>query len=91
MKSIFKYLYVIVLCYPILSFGGNTRDTDKCKLEPNLNTRNFCLAIAEMSIGYCDRITSFENKMLCFRIVRENQRKTIQGVKTLDDSNTEKR
>ena len=91
MKNVIRYLYVIVLCYPILCFGGNTRDTDRCKLEPIINTRNFCLAIAEMSIGYCDLITSFENKMLCFRIVRENQRKTINGVKPLDDSNTEKR
>lgn len=64
------YIFVILL-FPILAHAG---DIDKCNQIHEKNKKNFCLALATLSVGECEKITNLELKSSCVLKVRDGQR-----------------
>ena len=49
-------------------------DMNDCIKEPNQDQKNYCLASYSGSAAFCDKITSYEYRTQCMRMVIVRQR-----------------
>ena len=65
------YIFVILL-FPIFSRAG---DIDKCTQIHEHNQKSYCMAVATLSVGDCEKITNMELRSTCVFKVRDGQRR----------------
>lgn len=65
------YYIAVILFFPILSWAG---DIDKCNREHDPNQKSYCMALATLSVGDCEKIKNMELRSTCVFKVRDAQR-----------------
>lgn len=50
-------------------------DMDKCNREHEPNRKNMCMAVATLSVSYCEKLTNADLKSTCVFQIRDRQRK----------------
>ena len=64
------YIFVIFL-FPLFGYAG---DIDNCNRIYIPNQKHFCLAMATLNVGECEKITNMELRSTCIFKVRDGQR-----------------
>ena len=65
------YYVFVILLFPIFAHAN---DMDKCVRIHNLDQKSYCMAIATLSVGDCEKIVNMELKSTCIFKVRDGQR-----------------
>ena len=65
------YYIVVILLFPMLLWAS---DIDKCNREHNTNQRSYCMALATLSVGECEKIKNMDLRSTCIFKVRDGQR-----------------
>jgi hypothetical protein len=65
------YYIFVILMFPFLAHAG---DMDKCNREHDPSQRSYCMAIATLSVGDCEKIKNMELRSTCVFRVRDGQR-----------------
>ena len=65
------YYIIVILLFPFLVHAG---DIDKCNREHDPNRKSYCLALATLSVGDCEKIKNMELRSTCVFKVRDEQR-----------------
>jgi len=65
------YYIIVILMFPFLAHAG---DMDKCVRIHNLDQKSYCMAVATLSVGDCEKIVNMELRTTCVFRVRDGQR-----------------
>jgi hypothetical protein len=65
-----RYIFVIFL-FPIFVHAG---DMDKCVQIRDASQKSYCMAVATLSVGDCEKIKNMELRSTCIFKVRDGQR-----------------
>lgn len=65
------YYMFIILLLPIFAFAG---DMDKCNREHDPSQKSYCMALATLNVGDCEKIKNMELRSTCIFKVRDGQR-----------------
>jgi hypothetical protein len=76
MKSHHKAILLVLICLSAILFSLMTQaeGMDACMMMKNQNDKNFCMAKYSGSAAFCDRITIYERRYDCMRMVIRKQR-----------------
>ena len=59
--------------FPLFAQAGGM---DQCMMMKNQNEKNYCMAKYSGSAAFCDRITTYEKRYDCVRMVIRKQRES---------------
>jgi hypothetical protein len=65
------YYIVVILMLPLFVYAG---EIDKCNQLHTANEKSFCMAVATLSVGDCEKIANMELRSTCVFKVRDGQR-----------------
>jgi hypothetical protein len=65
------YYSLVIFLFPLFAHAN---DMDKCNQIHEPNKKHFCLAVATLSVGDCEKITNMELRSTCVFKVRDGQR-----------------
>lgn len=62
----------LLLLFPLFAYAAE--GMDECMMKKNQNDKNFCMAKYSGSGAFCDKITVFDKRYDCMRMVIRKQR-----------------
>ena len=65
------YYIFVIFPFPLFGYAG---DIDNCNRIYIPNQKHFCLAMATLNVGECEKITNMELRSTCIIKVRDGQR-----------------
>ena len=63
----------LLLLFPLFA---QAEGMDQCMMMKNQNEKNYCMAKYSGSVAFCDRITTYEKRYDCVRMVIRKQRES---------------
>ena len=63
----------LLLLFPLFA---QAEGMDQCTMMKNQNEKNYCMAKYSGSAAFCDRITTYEKRYDCVRMVIRKQRES---------------
>jgi hypothetical protein len=63
----------LLLLFPLLA---QAEGMDQCMMMKNQNEKNYCMAKYSGSAAFCDKITTYEKRYDCMRMVIRKQRES---------------
>jgi len=65
------YYSFVIFLFPIFAHAG---DIDNCNRIYDPNQKHFCMAMATLNVGACEKINNLELRSTCIFKVRDGQR-----------------
>jgi len=65
------YYSFVIFLFPLFAHAG---DIDNCTRIYIPNQKHFCMAMATLNVGECEKITNMELRSTCVLKVRDGQR-----------------
>ena len=65
------YYSFVIFLFPVFGHAGGI---DNCNQNHEPNQKHFCLAMATLNVGECEKITNMELRSTCIFKVRDAQR-----------------
>ena len=65
------YYSFVIFLFPVFGHAGGI---DNCNQNHEPNQKHFCLAMATLNVGECEKITNIELRSSCIFKVRDAQR-----------------
>ena len=65
------YYSFVIFLFPVFGHAGGI---DNCNQNHEPNQKHFCLAMATLNVGECEKITNMELRLTCVFKVRDGQR-----------------
>ena len=73
------YYSFVIFLFPVFGHAGGI---DNCNQNHEPNQKHFCLAVATLNVGECEKITNMELRSTCIFKVRDAQR-SVNGFRPM--------